>query len=187
MSTAVVTSTFTHPDVVAAIDAGTKMAADESGRSLTSERFTWATAAALTYLDNTEAPWADVQARHLEITAAQAAAGRGDEVEDTSDLYEGMRYSRGQVSAAVNAGVDAAAETIREQCADDIDNLTVNAILTLLDHPDASFADVVAECYDGDGADDVSGWLADVPADSDADFEALQAARIDAYLRSVGL
>ncbi|GHG13820.1 hypothetical protein ACFFSH_31105 [Streptomyces filamentosus] len=186
MTTAVVTSTLAHPDVVAAIDAGTKMAAEESGRSLSSERFTWATAAALTYLDNTEAPWADVCARHLEITAAQAAACRGDEVEDTSDLYEGMRYSREQVSAAVNAGVDAAAETIRE-CADDIDNLTVNAILTLLDHPDASFAEVVAECYDGEGVDDVSGWLADVPADSEADFDAVRAARIDAYLRSVDL
>ncbi|MCX4682108.1 hypothetical protein OG413_43795 [Streptomyces sp. NBC_01433] len=186
MSTAVITSTFTHPDIVAALEAGMEMAADESGRPVTAERFTWATAAALTYLDSTGARWADVYARHVEIAAAQAADDRGEDVEDTSDLYAGMHYSRAQVSAAVNAGVDNAARTIREQHADDIDNLAVNAVLTLLDDPEASFDAVVNECY-GEDADAVSGWLSDVPADSDAELDAQQAARIDAYLRSVGL
>ncbi|WP_329155803.1 hypothetical protein OIU91_41240 (plasmid) [Streptomyces sp. NBC_01456] len=186
MSTAVITNTFTHPDVVAALEAGMEMAADESGRPVSAERFTWATAAALTYLDGAGAPWADVYARHIELAAAQAAADRGEDVEDTSDLYAGMRYSREQVSAAVNAGVDAAARMIRERQADDIDNLAVNAVLTLLDAPDASFDAVVEECY-GVDADAVSGWLSDVPADSDAELDAQQTARIDAYLRSVGL
>lgn len=179
-------NTFTHPDVVGALEAGMEMTADESGRPVTAERFTWATAAALTYLDDGAAPWADVHARHIEITAAQAVAARGEDVENTSDVYAGMLYSREQVSAAVNAGVDAAARTIRERQADDIDNLAVNAVLTLLDDPDASFDAVVEECY-GVDADDVSGWLSDVPADSDAELDAQQAARIDAYLRSVGL
>jgi hypothetical protein len=186
VSTAVIPNPFTHPDVVSALEVGMEMAADESGRAVTAERFTWATAAALTFLDSPGAPWADVYARHIEIVAARAAAGRGEDVEDTSDLYAGMRYSREQVSAAVNEGVDAAAQTIRERHADDIDNLAVNAVLTLLDDPDASFDTVVDECYDGVGADTVSGWLSDVPADSDAEFEAQQAARIDAHLRSVG-
>ncbi|MFJ6437853.1 hypothetical protein [Streptomyces sp. NPDC091416] len=185
MSTAVVTTVFAHPDVVAAIEAGMEMASFESGRSL--ESFTWATAACLTYLDSAQAPWADVIARREEITAAQAAADRGEEVADTSDLYEGMLYTRQHVSAAVNAGVDAAAERIREQCADDINNLAVNAVLTLLDQPDASYAAVVAECYGGEDPDDVSGWLADVPAYNASDFDTLQAATSDAYLRSVAL
>ncbi|MGW1615682.1 hypothetical protein ACWCQZ_40790 [Streptomyces sp. NPDC002285] len=187
MSTTDVMTPYTHPDVVTAVRAGMEMTAAESGRPVNSERFTWATAATLTYLNSARAPWADVDARHLEITVSQAAAGRGEEVEDTSDLYEGMRYSREQVSAAVNAGVDAAASTIRERFADDIDNMAVNAVLTLLDDPGASFDVVVDKCYDSDGADDVRGWLADVPADSDLEFDALQAARIDAYLRSVGV
>ncbi|MFE9679342.1 hypothetical protein ACFYO5_35390 [Streptomyces sp. NPDC006259] len=186
MSTTVITNTFTHPDVVAALEAGMEMAADESGRPATAERFSWATAAALTYLDSAGAPWADVYARHIEITATQAAADRGEDVEDTSELYAGMHYSPEQVSAAVNAGVDAAARTIRDQHADDIDNLAVNAVLTLLDDPEASFDAVVARCY-GIQADAVSGWLSDVPADSDAELNAQQVARIDACLRSVGL
>ncbi|WP_330351698.1 hypothetical protein [Streptomyces sp. NBC_00582] len=185
MSTAVISNSITHPDVVAALEAGMEMASDESGRPVTAERFTWAMAAALTYLDSTGAPWADVYARHIEIAATQAP-DRGEDVEDTSDLYAGMHYSREQVSAAVNAGVDAAARTIREQHADDIDNLVVNAVLTLLDDPEASFDAVVARCY-GIEADAVSGWLSDVPADSDAELNAQQVALIDAYLRSVGL
>ncbi|MFJ8752059.1 hypothetical protein ACIREO_22420 [Streptomyces sp. NPDC102441] len=187
MSTAVITNTFTHPDVVGALEAGMEMAADEAGRPVTAERFTWATAAALTYLDSTGAPWADVDVRHAEIAVARAATARGEEAEDPSDLYAGMRYSRMQVSAAVNAGVDTAAQTIREQQADDIDNLVVNAVLTLLDAPDASFDAVVDECYGGVTPEDVSGWLSDVPADSDAELDAQRADRIDAYLRSVGL
>ncbi|MFI5868522.1 hypothetical protein [Streptomyces sp. NPDC051546] len=114
------------------------------------------TAAALTYLDSPGAAWADVCARHVEIVAAQAAAGRGENVEDTSDVYEGMRYSRDQVSTAVNAAVDDSAQTVRQQHADDIDNLVVNAVLTLLVHPDASFADIVEECYGGEDADAVT-------------------------------
>lgn len=66
-------------------------------------------------------------------------------------------YTRDQVSDALNRATDDAAAP---GCADDIDSFAVNAALTLLEAPNATFADVATECY-GEDADDVAQWLRD--------------------------
>ncbi|MGW6569827.1 hypothetical protein [Streptomyces sp. NPDC054975] len=66
-------------------------------------------------------------------------------------------YTRDHVSTAVNAAVDLAADKA-DRDTTDTDNFIVNAALTLLENPDATFVDIVHECYDED-PDDVRSWL----------------------------
>ena len=73
----------------------------------------------------------------------------------------GARYTSDQVSTALNRAVDDMAEQLHGKTPDDIDNFAVNAALTLLDNPNASFDDIIAECYDDEDPEVVSGWLAD--------------------------
>ncbi|MFE2184144.1 hypothetical protein [Streptomyces sp. NPDC059455] len=149
------TPTFTLSQIVAALNEGIEMAADESGCNITDERFTWPYAATLVHLDNPDAPWTHVAVRH---DAHRQISREGGEEPVSED---GRTFTRDQVSAAVNWAVDEATDFRRlGACADDIDNFVVNAVLTLLDDPDASFDDVVTECY-GEGPDRVSSWLAD--------------------------
>ncbi|WP_205327050.1 hypothetical protein [Glycomyces sp. YM15] len=70
-----------------------------------------------------------------------------------------MSYTRDQVSTAVNAGADTIKDALElgERDADLI-NLIVNAALTCLDRPDASFDDVVNENYGETTPEDVRGW-----------------------------
>ncbi|ATM24548.1 hypothetical protein SMD44_p10049 (plasmid) [Streptomyces alboflavus] len=174
---------FAYTDVLAAVRAGIRMTAEEAGRSLTNQRFTWITAAALTYLDNPEAPWADVVARRETIAAAKAAENR-QEKNSSPDPRHDIRCTYDQVSRAVNKAVDTTAETVRNLAPDDIDNFVVNAVLTLLEQPDASFDDIVIESYGGEEPDHVSAWLMDVTMDDD-EFEAHLAAMNDGYLAAV--
>jgi hypothetical protein len=62
-------------------------------------------------------------------------------------------YTREEILRAVNAGAEMAIEG-----QDDLLNLAVNAIMTLLDKPDASIQDVITECY-GEDADEVLSWV----------------------------
>lgn len=64
-------------------------------------------------------------------------------------------HTRDQVSKTLNQATDDAAAP---GCADDIDNFAVNAALTLLETPDATFEDIATECY-GETPDVIAGWL----------------------------
>ncbi|MFI1012601.1 hypothetical protein [Streptomyces sp. NPDC020965] len=68
------------------------------------------------------------------------------------------QFTREQVSRAVNRGVDAAARTSGCSRHQDLDNLVVNAALTLLDDPEADFASVVFDCYI-ESPETVRSWL----------------------------
>ena len=58
-------------------------------------------------------------------------------------------YARDTVLAAVNAGADLIhTELGLGERDDDLTNLVVNAAMTCLDHPDATFEQVVHENYD---------------------------------------
>ncbi|MEV8344480.1 hypothetical protein [Streptomyces niveus] len=147
-------ATFTRAQIMTAINEGFEMAAAESRFSIDSDRFTWPVAATLTYLDDPAASWSHVLARHVAYLLDREAA------EETPATDDGRTFTRDGLSTAVNRGVDDAAHYRRHRCASDIDNLAVNAVLTLLDTPEASFADVTVACY-GEDADEVAGWLVD--------------------------
>jgi hypothetical protein len=147
-------TTYTRSQAHTAVGQGIELAAAESGLDCDAARFTWATAAILTVLDNPRAAWADVEARHAQLQHDEHAR----EVADGD-----TQVTRDQVSKAVNDGIDWAAEKVRGRAADDIDNLAVNAVLTLLEDPAASFEDIVASCYGEDPAV-VGRWLADAAA-----------------------
>ncbi|GGW94780.1 hypothetical protein [Streptomyces noursei] len=138
---------YSRDEVHTAIVDGVTMAADEAHLSHKGDRFTWAISAVMTYLDAPSAPWAEVKNRHYTPT------------QDTAADDESPQYTREQVSQAVNNGVDKAAERIgRRRFPDDLDNLVVNAALTLLDAPEADFHAVVVECY-SDSPRVVRSWL----------------------------
>lgn len=62
-----------------------------------------------------------------------------------------MTYTRGQVSNAVNAGVDMVIDG-------DTANLVVNAVMTLLDAPGATIEEIINECYSED-PETVLSWV----------------------------
>ncbi|WP_328333455.1 hypothetical protein [Streptomyces sp. NBC_00455] len=126
---------YSRDAVHTAIVDGVTLAADEAHHSNQADRFTWAITAVMTYLDAPSAPWAEVKNRHYQPTP------------DAAEDDETAQYIREQVSQAVNNGVDAAARHTGRRFPDDLDNLVVNAALTLLDDPDADFYTVAVECY----------------------------------------
>ncbi|MGI5337734.1 hypothetical protein ACQEVS_10195 [Streptomyces sp. CA-181903] len=134
---------YSRAQVLAAIDDGTTLAADEARTPLPADRFALAVTAVMTLLDEPSASWARVKDRHLQPPSETA----GDQA---------PQYTHKRVSKAVNDGVDLAAEHMGP--APDLDNLVVNAALTLLDDPDATFYTVVAECY-ADSPRVVRSWL----------------------------
>lgn len=67
-------------------------------------------------------------------------------------------YTREDVMAAVNAGVDLVLDELAlGECQADLVNLVVNAIGTVLDNPGASLDQVIEENYDEDPAE-VRAW-----------------------------
>ena len=60
-------------------------------------------------------------------------------------------YTRNQIAAAVNTGVDMVVDG-------DTANLVVNAIMTLLDKPEATIEEVIEECYQED-PEEVLSWV----------------------------
>ncbi|RLU79914.1 hypothetical protein CTZ27_35770 [Streptomyces griseocarneus] len=130
------TKLYSRAQVSTAINDGATLAADEAHVSSYADRFAWAVTAVMTLLDAPSAPWGEVKNRHYRQAPADAPADD-----------EAPQYTRDQVSRAVNSGIDRAAEHTGRPYADDLDNLVVNAALTLLDDPDADFYKVVAECY----------------------------------------
>ncbi|MEU6462210.1 hypothetical protein [Streptomyces sp. NPDC046976] len=121
-------ATFMQAQVDTAIHDGFEMAASEAGVDVDNRDFVETQAAFWAYL--------------------QLAQGHGAEAV----------YTREQVSAALNLAVDDMAEQLHGGTADDIDNFAVNAALTLLETPGASFEDITVECY-GEDAAEVSRWL----------------------------
>ncbi|WP_445517347.1 hypothetical protein [Streptomyces sp. NEAU-174] len=126
---------YSRDAVRTAMTDGVTMAADEANISSSDDRFVWAHAAAMTLLDKPSANWATVRNAHY---------APGPAPTDDDD----PQYTRDQVSQAVNNGIDLAAKHERRTVADDLDNLIVNAALTLLDDPDADFHKVATENYD---------------------------------------
>ncbi|MFF3787133.1 hypothetical protein [Streptomyces sp. NPDC001933] len=124
----------TYDQIENSIEEGFKMAADQSGVDVDNRDFTTTQDAFWTYLQ-------------------LAAAMTQDAASDTE-----ATYTRAQVSIALNRAVDDMADHLHGGCADDIDNFAVNAAMTLLDSPNASFEDIVTECY-GEEADEVARWL----------------------------
>ncbi|MEU1313331.1 hypothetical protein ABZ419_31170 [Streptomyces cinnamoneus] len=127
---------YSRDQVRTAINDGVTMAADEAHVSSYADRFAWAVTAVMTLLDAPSAPWGEVKNQHYRQAPADAPADD-----------ETPQYTREQVSQAVNSGIDLAAEHTGRPYADDLDNLVVNAALTLLDTPDADFYTVATECY----------------------------------------
>ncbi|MFZ3557141.1 hypothetical protein [Streptomyces sp. BH055] len=138
---------YSRAQVRTALDEGVNVTADEAGIDPYDDRFTWAAAAAITLLDEPGAPWAVVKNWHY--TGATERPRDDDEV---------PLFTRDQVSQAVNNGVDLASERQRHEVADDLDNFLVNAALTLLDEPDADFAQIVEDSY-GEDPSTVRSWL----------------------------
>ncbi|MBT2396288.1 hypothetical protein [Streptomyces sp. ISL-100] len=126
---------YSRDEVHTAIVDSVTLAADEAHRSNQADRFAWAITAVMTYLDAPSAPWAEVKNRHYQPTP------------DAADDDEAPQFIREQVSQAVNNGVDASAQHTGRNIPDDLDNLVVNAALTLLDDPEADFYTVAIECY----------------------------------------
>ncbi len=62
-----------------------------------------------------------------------------------------MTYTKEQVSTAVNSGVDLVIDG-------DTANLVVNAIMTLLDSPQATIEEIIEECYQED-PETVLSWV----------------------------
>ena len=75
------------------------------------------------------------------------------------DALAAFTFEFDQISRAVNGAVDEVAARKR-RCANDRDNLLVNAILTVLKEPGADLDDVADECY-GEAPDTVAGWARD--------------------------
>ena len=126
----------TRAQIRAALTKGLTMAAAEARLSSSAARFTWARTAAMTLLEKPGAAWAEVKSEHDKATPDKPPTD-----DDTP------RFTRDEVSQAVNNGVDLAAKHNGRAIPDDLDNFVVNAALTLLDNPEAEFGQVVAECY----------------------------------------
>ncbi|MDI3409283.1 hypothetical protein [Streptomyces cavernicola] len=137
---------YSRAQVRTAVADGLKLAADEAHVSSYADRFAWESAV-MTLLDQPSALWAEVKSRHHSAT---------DDIEAADD--EAPQYTREQISQAVNNGVDLPAAQERRTVADDLDNLIVNAALTLLDDPDADFYKVVTKNY-GESPRVVRSWL----------------------------
>lgn len=74
-------------------------------------------------------------------------------------MSEGKTYTREQVSQAMNAGADMVLGDLDLDGPEaDAVNLAVNAAMTLLDSPGATFARVVKENYD-ESPKVVRGWF----------------------------
>ncbi|MFD0440606.1 hypothetical protein [Streptomyces chartreusis] len=138
---------YSRAQIREALTNGLTMAADEARLSSSAARFTWARTAAMTLLEKPGATWAEVKSEHN-----KAAPDEPPTDDDTP------RFTRDQVSQAVSNGVDLAANHNGRAIPDDLDNLVVNAALTLLDAPEADFRQVVAECY-GERPSVVRSWL----------------------------
>ncbi|MEU9355075.1 hypothetical protein AB0D65_29775 [Streptomyces griseoloalbus] len=150
------TTTFTLPDIVTALNGGFGMAAAETPLTIAEPRFTLPMAATLAHLNDPDVKWADVALTYATVRAQIEA-----EHEMTVPEDDGRTWTRDQVADAVNWAIDEAAGTRRlGACADDLDNLAVNAVLTLLDDPDATFEDVATECY-GEDPDEIARWARD--------------------------
>lgn len=134
---------YSHADVQKAITNGAKMAADAARLPRGADRFTWGVAAVMAMLDAPGATWADV------VRMAAAAGLAADNK---------PQFTADQVSQAVNAGVDRIADLLGRTCPDNLDNLVVNAALTLLDDPDADLDAVATVCYE-ESPDVVRSWL----------------------------
>ncbi|MEV0449750.1 hypothetical protein [Streptomyces sp. NPDC050600] len=111
-------------------------------------RFHRAVNAATTLLINPAATWTDIQQRYRESADQTVAAENNDP----------RTYTRAEAARAVNAGIDLAAEHSGRNQPDDLDNFLGNAVITLLDEPNATFDDIVFACYD-DEPDEVRSWL----------------------------
>ncbi|MFE2157045.1 hypothetical protein ACFW9M_04440 [Streptomyces lydicus] len=127
---------YSRAQVREAITDGVVLAADEAHVSKATDRFAWAVTAVMTLLDRPSAPWAEVKNRHHAPTGDIVAADDDE-----------PQYTRDQVSQAVNNGIDLAAAKERCTVAEDLDNLIVNAALTLIDDPAADFYTVATKCY----------------------------------------
>ncbi|MEU9168571.1 hypothetical protein AB0D34_12370 [Streptomyces sp. NPDC048420] len=138
---------YSRAQIRDALTNGLTMAADEARLSSSAARFTWARTAAMTLLEKPGAAWAEVKSEH------DKTAPNEPPTDDNTP-----RFTRDQVSQAVNNGVDLAAEHNGRAYPDDLDNFVINAALSLLDDPDADFDQVVAECY-GERPSVVRSWL----------------------------
>ncbi|WP_405542729.1 hypothetical protein OG478_13630 [Streptomyces phaeochromogenes] len=138
---------YSRAQICEAVTKGLTLAADEARLSSSAARFTWARTAAVTLLERPGAAWAEVKSEH------NKAAPSEPPTDDNTP-----RFTRDQVSQAVNNGVDLAAEHNGRANPDDLDNFVINAALSLLDDPDADFDQVVAECY-GERPSVVRSWL----------------------------
>ncbi|MFG2986177.1 hypothetical protein ACGFYQ_33835 [Streptomyces sp. NPDC048258] len=148
-------TTYTRAQVVIAVEEGLELAADESGRSVTERRFALALSAVLARLDNPAATWDDALVRYAELRAAEDTAGAAAE--------DGTTFTRDEVNTRVWDGIELAADNFGQHGTDDIDNLALNAVMTLLDDPAASFDDIAEDCYAED-PDAIVGWLRDATA-----------------------
>ncbi|MEU9699505.1 hypothetical protein [Streptomyces sp. NPDC047981] len=125
---------FTRTQVKEAISAGIDLATDEANRSEGEDRFVWASAAMLVLLDEPDAAWAAIREHR-----------NGAPVPREDDDF--AQFTRDQVARAVDDGVRRVAEASRRRQTDDIDDLIVNATLTLLDDPRADFESIARDNY----------------------------------------
>ncbi|WP_086822399.1 hypothetical protein [Streptomyces sp. NRRL B-24572] len=125
---------FTRTQVKEAISAGIDLTTDEANRSEHEDRFVWASAAMLVLLDEPDAPWAAVRDHRNGAPVTR----EDDDV---------AQFTRDQVARAVDDGVRHVAGASRRRQTDDIDDLIVNATLTLLDDPHADFESIARDNY----------------------------------------
>ncbi|MCX5216216.1 hypothetical protein OG689_44580 [Kitasatospora sp. NBC_00240] len=130
--------TYTQTEINTALSAGIEMTAEAAGQEITDAPFPQVRAAALAILANEARPSNE---------AASIATAPDD----------GRAFTPEQVNQAVNRAVDDTAERVGRGCANDRDNLLVNAVLTLLEDPEAEFSDVADTCY-GEDPDTIAGW-----------------------------
>ncbi|MCX4677664.1 hypothetical protein OG413_20545 [Streptomyces sp. NBC_01433] len=141
------TKLYSRADIRTAVSDGLDLAADEANMSEYDDRFAWAATSVMTLLDEPSAQWADVKNHHYRTAPAEAPT-------DDAPLF-----TRKQVAQAIAKGVDLAAQHQGGRHApDDLDNLVVNAALTLLDDPDADFHTIAIESYD-ESPRRVRSWL----------------------------
>ncbi|MFB8290206.1 hypothetical protein [Kitasatospora purpeofusca] len=131
---------FTLSDLHTAVTKGTAMTAGAAEQTITDDPFPSFRTTILAYLIAPASDWKD-----RESNAARLLADQGD----PSFTYD-------QVSEAVNRAVD---DTARHEHhgANDRDYLFVNAVLTLLNEPQAQLADIAASAY-GQDPDTIRSW-----------------------------
>nr|BEK71359.1 hypothetical protein KPHV_85860 [Kitasatospora purpeofusca] len=124
---------FTLADIHTAVTKGTAMTADAAEQAVTDDPFPSFRITILAYLIAPTSDWKDRRSN-----AARLLADQGD----PSFTYD-------QVREAVNRAVD---DTARREHygANDRDYLFVNAVLTLLEEPQATLADIAASAYSQD-------------------------------------